>query len=175
MTLAARWEPMTAADLDAIVAVADVVHPAYPEDRAVMAERFTLHAEGCFVLRREGDGAIIGYTLGHPWRRDEAPPLNTLLGSLPDGGADDGALVYYIHDIALLPAARGLKAGEAAVRLHEARARELGLSQMALVAVNNSAGFWRAQGFAPVNSPAWTQRLASYGADAAYMTRALTR
>lgn len=166
----ARWERMTAADIDAVLAVADVVHPAFPEDRAVLAERFALHPEGCFVLR-SGDGpnesAVIGYTLTHPWAADTVPPLNTLLGRLPE------AQVYYIHDLALLPAARGLRAGSAAVRLYETRARALGLSHMALVAVNNSGGFWRAQGFEQAHSPEWAEKLASYGTDAAYMVKAI--
>ena len=168
--LPARWEQMAAADVDAIAAVADVVHPAFPEDRAVLAERFALCPEGCFVLRQGRDGAVIGYTLTHPWAADSVPPLNTLLGRLPPEGA---ARVYYIHDLALLPAARGMQAGAAAVRLLEARARAAGLATMALVAVNNSGGFWRARGFAPVDSPHWQQKLASYGADAAYMTKVL--
>lgn len=170
----ACWEAMRAADLDAVLAVADVVHPAYPEDRAVLAERLALHPEGCLVLRRAdeegspaGAGAILGYTLTHPWAADTVPPLNTLLGQLPT------AEVYYIHDLALLPAARGLKAGGAAVRRLEAHARALGLARLALVAVNNSGGFWRAQGFEQVNTPEWAEKLASYGADAAYMVKAV--
>ena len=161
-----RWERMAAADIDAVLAVADVVHPAFPEDRAVLAERFALHPKGCFVLRA-ADGAMLGYTLTHPWAADTVPPLNTLLGRLPD------AQVYYIHDLALMPAARGMKAGGAAVRLLEAHARTLGLGQMALVAVNNSGGFWRAQGFEQVQSPHWRQKLASYGDAAAYMVKAV--
>jgi len=157
---------MTAADIDAIVAVADVVHPAFPEDRAVMAERFALHPEGCFVLRAN-NGEVIGYTLTHPWAADTVPPLNTLLGRLPE------PQVYYIHDLALMPTARGMKAGEAAVRLHELCARALGLTRMALVAVNDSGGFWRGQGFERVDSPAWAEKLASYGTDAAYMVKAV--
>lgn len=163
----AQWQAMTAADIDAVVAVADVVHPGFPEDRDVLAERFALHPEGCFVLRREGEGDVIGYTLTHPWAGDTVPPLNVRLGSLPK------AEVYYIHDIALLPAARGLRAGNAAVRLLEAHARSLGLARMALVAVNNSGGFWCAQGFERVNTPEWAEKLASYGADAAYMVKAV--
>ena len=166
-----RWEQMTSADIDAICAVAEVVHPAFPEDRAVLAERFALHPEGCLVLRAAdgavGGGAVIGYTLTHPWAADTVPPLNTLLGRLP------AAELYYIHDLALMPAARGLRAGDASVRLLEAHARALGLSRMALVAVNNSGGFWQRQGFEQVQSPHWTQKLASYGDDAAYMVKAV--
>lgn len=162
----ARWAAMTAADIDAIFAVAEVVHPAYPEDRAVMAERLALYPAGCLVLRWEG--RVIGYALSHPWRAGDAPPLNTLLGALPER-----AEVYYLHDLALLPEARGLRAGEAAVRRLAEHARALGFSKMALVAVNNSGGFWCAQGFAAQNGPAWARKLASYGADAAYMVRML--
>ena len=162
----ARWAAMTAADIDAIFAIAEVVHPAYPEDRAVMAERLALYPAGCLVLRRGEE--VIGYALSHPWAQNDAPPLNTLLGALPER-----AEVYYIHDLALLPEARGLRAGEAAVRRLAEHARALGLAHMALVAVNDSGGFWRGQGFVVENSPALARKLVSYDADAAYMTRVL--
>ncbi len=44
---------------------------------------------------------------------------------------------------------------------------------MVLVAVNDAAPFWERRGFAVVDSPAMTAKLASYGADARYMVRTL--
>jgi len=163
----ADWHAMTTGDMDAVVAIADVVHPGFPEDRKVLAEKLALHRDGCFVLRDRADDAAIGYLLSHPWSADSAPPLNRLLGRLP------AAEVYYIHDIALLPAARGLRAGERALALVEAQARALGLDRIALVAVNDSGGFWQRHGFSPVKGGHWPAKLSSYGADAAYMTKAL--
>ena len=94
------WRPTTRGDLSAICAIADSVHPDFPEDAAIFAERLALHPAGCHVLH---DGAAIhGYVVGHPWRRAQLPKLNTLLHALP-ANCDS----FYLHDLALLPTARG--------------------------------------------------------------------
>jgi len=41
---------MTEADLPAALAIAEVVHPNYPEDPAVFTERLALYPRGCLVL-----------------------------------------------------------------------------------------------------------------------------
>lgn len=156
---------MTVNDIDAVVAIADAVHPGFPEDRQVLAERLALHPGGCLVLRDEMDGAILGYLLSHPWSSQSVPPLNKLIGRLPD------PQIYYIHDIALLLAGRGMQAGDRAVELVEAEAKALGLKRIALVAVNNSTGFWLRHGFLQEQGPKWSAKLASYGPDAAYMIK----
>jgi hypothetical protein len=48
-----------------------------------------------------------------------------------------------------------------------------GCSSLALVAVNDSSGFWRRQGFREVNDPALARKLASYDDAARYMRRDL--
>jgi ribosomal protein S18 acetylase RimI-like enzyme len=161
------WFSMTERDMDYVVAIADVVHPRFPEDRAVLAEKLALYPEGCFVLRGGEGGAAIGYLLSHPWGENSAPLLNTLLGNLPKPD------LYYIHDIALLPAARGLRAGEQAVAAVEDHARALDLDRIALVAVNGSTGFWQRHGFSIQADDDWQDKLASYGTDAVYMTKRL--
>ena len=80
----ARWRAMEAADLAAVERVAAHVHPDYPEDEAVFAERLSLCPEGCLVLARPlGDPC--GYVVAHPWRLGQPPALNSLLGALPVG------------------------------------------------------------------------------------------
>ncbi len=160
------WRAMTPGDLPAVLAIADAVHPDFPEDPAIFAERLALHPEGCRVLDR-GD-AILAYVLSHPWAAESCPPLNRLLGALPAVAAS-----YYIHDLALLPAARGSGAAPAIVAALAEHAARLGLPAMSLVAVNGSAGFWRRQGFAEARVPALADKLASYGADARFMVRDL--
>lgn len=49
-----QWRPMTATDLPAVKALADLIHVAYPEDEAVFADRLAHHPPGCFVLQGEG-------------------------------------------------------------------------------------------------------------------------
>ncbi len=48
------WRAMTPGDLPAVLAIADVVHPDYPEDAAIFAERLALYPAGCRVLERDG-------------------------------------------------------------------------------------------------------------------------
>jgi ribosomal protein S18 acetylase RimI-like enzyme len=96
------------------------------------------------------------------------PALDSLLGALP-GDAD----AYYIHDLALLPGARGGGAASACVDRLAAHARASGFVRMALVAVGNSAGFWRRQGFREAHDEALARKLASYDDAARYMVREL--
>jgi GNAT superfamily N-acetyltransferase len=166
------WRAMSAADLAAVSRIAAAVHPDFPEDDAVFAERRDLCPEGCHVLvRGEADlgGALAGYVLSHPWMSGSCPPLNVRLGALPD--APD---TFYIHDLALLPVARGSGAAGAIIDHLRATARDTGFSRLGLVAVNNSTGFWRRQGFESVDGPELDAKLASYGAGSRYMTCALT-
>ncbi len=160
------WRAMAAADLAAVSNIAAAVHPDFPEEDAVFAERLALCPDGCHVLVHEGD--IAGYVISHPWTAGSCPPLNALLGSLP-ADADS----FYIHDLALLPLARGSGAAVSIVDVLKDVARSAGYPRMCLVAVNNSAGFWRRQGFESADAAAMAAKLASYGADARYMTCSL--
>jgi GNAT superfamily N-acetyltransferase len=157
---------MTAVDLPAVNAVAARVHPAYPEDEAVFAERLRLYPPGCHVLDR--NGTIMAYAVSHPWV-DRAPPLlNAPLDGLPARPS-----TYYLHDIALLPEARGSGAAGAIVATLVARAGVERLPSLSLIAVKGSAGFWRRQGFEAVTDGALAAKLRSYGDDAQFMMRRL--
>jgi len=162
-----RWRAMTSTDMPAVRALADVIHPDFPEDAAVFADRLTLHPAGCFTLA--GDASATGYVLSHPWHFGQPPKLNAILGR-PGAVAS----TYYIHDLALLPAARKTGAAGAIVETLAAHARALRLPNMTLVAVNNSVHFWRRQGFDIVVDPDLERQLQSYDAQACYMSRDLT-
>ena len=157
---------MVAADLPAVMAAAAQVHPDYPEGKAVFTERLALHPAGCLVLA--GGEGIGGYVLSHPWRFGQVPALDSLLGALPED-----ADAYYIHDLALLPVARGGGAASACVHRLAAHARAAGFARMTLVAVGNSAGFWQRQGFREAHDEALARKLASYDSAARYMIRDL--
>lgn len=159
---------MAPTDLTAVMAIAAVVHPDYPEDEAVFAERLRLAPEGCHVLAGE-DGALCGYLVSHPWPAGALPALNSLLGDIPQGVAN-----WYLHDLALLPAGRGSGAAGAIVTEIARHAAETGHTSLALVAVNDSTGFWRRQGFREMHDPALDRKLASYDDAARYMRRELT-
>jgi GNAT superfamily N-acetyltransferase len=157
---------MREADLDRVHAVAEQVHPAFPEDAAVFAERLRLYPKGCLVF--EADSGIAGYAISHPWRANDAPALNTWLERLPNPPS-----TYYIHDLALLPGLRGTGAAALAVALLAARARADNLATMSLVAVNGSSGFWARHGFHPKRVLMLAEKLRSYDASAMFMVRSV--
>lgn len=160
------WRPMRPDDLPAVAAIADRVHEAYPEDPEIFAERLRLWPEGCLVYER--DGSLLAYVLSHPAHAFAPPPLNSLLGALPDQPT-----TYYIHDLALLPETRGQGAGSEIVRILLAGAHKAGCPDVSLIAVNDSSGFWRRHGFEPVVDPALDAKLRSYDEDARFMVRPL--
>jgi GNAT superfamily N-acetyltransferase len=160
------WREMTQTDLAAVEYISDLVHPAYPEDVSVMAERRRLYPAGCLVLP-SGKG-ILGYTVSHPWLFGQPPKLNTRLERLPVP-----AETYYIHDVALLPEARGTGAGGAVVRRLALQAQSSGLANLSLVAVNGSVAFWQRHGFGVAEDAAITSKLQSYGVGSRFMVRPL--
>lgn len=162
-----QWRLMTPADYDTVESIACDVHPEFPEDRSVVIERNTLYPNGTLFL--EVNGIPAGYCVTHPWQYMQPPSLDTLLGTLPPT-----ADTYYIHDIALLPSARGCGAAVAAVEHIVDHARANGYPTCSLVAVNGSVPFWRRMGFNEVNDCSLQARLASYGEDARYMVRVLS-
>lgn len=160
------WRAMTGYDLEAVFDIANKVHPGFFESADVLAEKQMLYRNGCLLLEIAEQPR--GYVLSHPWRLFDLPPLNTLLGSLPEN-----ADTYYIHDLALLPLARGIGASDRVISALTKHAGAMGFASMALVAVNGSAGFWARHGFVVEDRPELAEKLRAYEADARYMTRRL--
>lgn len=169
--MAGGWRPMRVEDLDAVAAISDSVHGAYTEAPPVYAERLRLYPAGCHVHLGTGAGdadRVTGYLVTHPWVRSHPPALGAMLGALPEA-----ADTYYLHDIALLPAARGTGAGAAAVALVLDLARGAGFDDITLTAINGADRFWAAQGFAYVPPAETPAALAGYGDAARWMRRTL--
>lgn len=154
------WRAMAASDLDAVMAIAGRLHPDYPERRDVLAEKLTLFPAGCRILAAGGPAA--GYAFAHPARAGMAPALDTMLQALPAG-----ANALHVHDVALLPEARGGGRVGTLLDYLAGVARAAGLPQMTLVAVHGTVDYWRRLGFAPAAA-----NVATY-ADATYMVRVL--
>ncbi|RYI95421.1 MAG: GNAT family N-acetyltransferase [Acetobacteraceae bacterium] len=157
------WRPMTAADLPDVLALADRLHPGYPESPAVFADRLALAPGFCRMLPG------LGYAIAHPWAGQAPPPLDTVLGILP--AAPDR---LHLHDIALHPEARGTGQAAAVVAALLADATALGLGHAGLLALPGKADYWARLGFRPAAWPPGPA-LASYGPDALPMERALSR
>ncbi|WP_448203116.1 GNAT family N-acetyltransferase [Azospirillum sp. sgz302134] len=166
----AEWRGMKPADLDAVMRIADIVHPDYPEERAVFAERLVLFPDGCRMAlagRELAGGEPVGYAVMHPGVLGAPPPLDSPLGGLPEA-----ADCLYLHDVALLPAARGFGLAALAVEHMDMLAVARGYGWLALTSTPKARGFWDRQGFLPHDGgPALAAKLASYGDGMAYMTR----
>ncbi len=160
------WRAMSGYDLDAVFAIANKVHPGFFEAEDVLAEKHTLYRHGCYILDVADKPA--GYVLSHPYRRGELPALNTLLGTLPED-ADS----FYVHDLALLPLARGIGAAGQIVAALTKHAEAIGFTSIGLVAVNGSVPFWEKQGFSVEERPELAEKLAAYEDAARYMTKML--
>lgn len=163
-----KWRAMTTADLDAVVDLAAVGFPDHFEGRNCFENRLALNPGGCFVLVDGEEGPPRGYLVAYPWTAGAAPALNTLIEAIPED-----ASVIYLHDLALDPTARGGGSAGFIIEQLAQDARLAGWPALALVAVNNAAGFWERHGFSIVNPKGMADKLAGYGADARYMVRRL--
>lgn len=188
-----HWRAMQVADLPQVYSIAAQVHPAYPEQPQVFAERLRLYPEGCWVWQQAGQ--LAGYLISHPWHKMQPPALDSLLHALPRmdtvtsqkavtsiKAGTENASTYYLHDIALLPQARGQQATPRILPTLAQLAHAHGLDNISLVAVNQSLSFWQAQGFKPVpmcdpenKSQELAAKLQSYGPETHYLQCALSQ
>lgn len=160
------WRQMQINDMDGVIAVSHIAFPDYPEARHFFEERHALSPETCFVYVRESD--VKAYLVSYPWKLRDIPSLNTRLGELP---SDPDCI--YIHDLALHPDIRGTGASSEAIeRLLEA-VPSVGVTKLALMAVNGSVSFWERHGFTVVHDETLKSQIEKYGANAFYMVREL--
>ena len=164
LSAAGHWRPATRADLAGIVAIAAEVHPDLPERSTVLDEKRLLFSQGCFCF--DNDGAVLGYALAHPWTLYGIPPLDRFLGAIPPD-----ADCLYLHDVALLDAARGKGAARALIHRLDGVAGQARLPALALTSVKGTRPLWEALGFAPVSDK--RLNVDSYGGSAVYMIKRL--
>ncbi|MBB5698165.1 putative N-acetyltransferase YhbS [Sphingomonas yantingensis] len=82
--------------------------------------------------------------------------------------------MLFLHDLALAPAARGLRVGERLVAAALEAARRDGLTEAELIAVEGAAGYWQLLGFVEATTtPALSAKVAGYGKAARWMRRPL--
>lgn len=166
--------PMQPDDLPQVLAVqAQAYGDVMLESEATLASRLRLSPETCWVAvdaGTAGEPRVAGYLLTHPWQIAAPPPLDTVLDALPD--APD---CWYVHDMALAPRTRDAGVAGRLYAAALASAQGLGLQASALVAVQQSQGFWTRFGYAAATdvSPVIAAKLAGYGEGAVFMTRHL--
>ena len=162
----AIWRLATAADLDAVERIGNAVHVSLQERPEVFANKLALFPLGCFVLAR--NGTLAGYGIAHPWALGSVPALDTLMAALPLAPS-----CLYIHDVVVLPAARGQGAAGLLVDVFEAVARRHALASLALVSVYGTYVYWERFGFQATGDPGLADKLKSYGETARYMRKNL--
>ncbi|MCK6407865.1 GNAT family N-acetyltransferase [Thauera sp.] len=155
--------PLRTADLAAVLAIQRAAYgDDYQETAVVLARKLALAPRACWLAQAEG--AAVGYVFAHPWGDVGAPPLHAPLAALP-AQAGQG----FLHDLAVLPAARGR--GVAAALFGRVRDWSAGAGHrgLRLVALADAVPFWARQGFSAL--PAMLP--AGYGEGARLMARAL--
>lgn len=157
-----EWQPLRVGDLPDVIRIAAQLHPGLPERAEVLAEKIRLAPGTCCKLIRAGRCA--GYGIAHPWQLEAIPPLDAFFEKIPEP-----AECLYVHDIAILPAARGSGAAAAYLARLKQIARASALRALALTSVYGTSTLWSRFGFVAQSSPALTEKLHSYGSSAVYM------
>lgn len=127
-------------------------------------------APGLCAVAESGEG-VIGYLLSHPWFFEDLPVLNR-----PLEGCPEDADTLFLHDMAVLPSARG--GGLASVMVNRAlgAAQERNMAHASLLSVQGTVDFWTRFGF--VTRPELTVRFREcvfgfYEIDFNFMTASL--
>ena len=162
-TQAASWLPMTMNDIEPVDRIANLIHPGFPERPEVFAEKLSLFSKG-FSKLVNSNGTVVGYGISHPWKLLSIPPLDAFLGALP--AAPD---CMYMHDVAILPEARGSGASAAYIKGLKTVTRNLSLSKLACVAIYGAEILWARYGFQIRASEELQAKIKTYGEAAKYM------
>ncbi len=161
-----HWEALEIKDADAVNIIADRVHVELPERQEVFLEKIRLYPEGCRKL--VGAAVTVGYGISHPWLLNEIPPLDAFLGGLPTQPE-----CIYIHDVAVLPEARGHGAAAHYVEYIKELATTRKIPALALVSVYGTDPLWSHFGFKVIHDQRLAEKLITYGASAKYMVCSL--
>jgi N-acetylglutamate synthase-like GNAT family acetyltransferase len=107
---------------------------------------------------------VVGYGISHPWKLFSIPPLDEFLGAIPED-----ADCIYIHDVAVLPDARGHQAAAHYLKLIRNIAAGLSIAKLACVSVYGTDVLWSRYGFKAAICESMTSKLRTYGDSAKYM------
>lgn len=136
-------------------------HAITPEREAVLRSKQRLGPRTCWVAIHQRQ--VVGYCLAHPWHAGPPPCLDREYAPVADPS------LLYLHDVVVAPQARGLGVASAFLQCASTQAQAYRLPRLALVAVQDAAGFWQRHHFEPgeqVPDPV------IYGPTARYLKRA---
>ena len=126
-------------------------------------EKFNLFPEGCLVMEhmREGGGLLALASV--------APQAHPGPQSTPAPAFPPAPDCLFIHDLAVLPRARGYGATYGLIEIIEKLARKRAIPYLALVSVYGTYPLWGRFGFEVVTDDALAEKLKTYGDQARYM------
>jgi ribosomal protein S18 acetylase RimI-like enzyme len=163
MTNQPNWQPLLLSEMETVNHIADSIHTSLPERPEVFSEKVSLFPSGCRKLVK--GNKMVGYGISHPWMLDSIPPLDDFLVKLPHNPE-----CLYIHDVVVMPEARGHGAAAGYVDHIKGVAAQMGIGSLALVSVYGTDVLWGRFGFKAVQNAELSRKLESYGATAKYMT-----
>lgn len=169
MTVPPTIRPLHDDDMPAVAALQTTVfHPRFHETQEELTSRLAVAAPFCWAAL-DASGRLLAYILSHPWPAGSPPAIGT---HLPRSPPTDN---WFVHDLAISEAARGLGLGRDLVRVASRAAMAAGLVRGDLVAVQGAWSFWNKLGYAPQSDlpPELAAKVAGYGDDARYMTARL--
>lgn len=157
---------MSHADLSHVLKIQAVCYTKLvPESIDSFRAKLNVSPSTCFVASIQG--GIVGYLIALPWDYSAPPELNALICCLPSSPT-----CLYLHDLAVLPAARKAGAGALLVNAFFDTVDRLGLQRAHLIAVQDSERYWERFGFKVVMvSGAVQSKIATYGSQVKYMER----
>lgn len=160
---------MTRADLAAVIAIQHQCYTgAFHEPISAFEAKLSASPDSCWVGVNQG--RIDAYLVCLPVAHDQVPALHAPHFERP--AAPDW---LYVHDLAVGPQGRGTGLAGALLAQALAWASSVGLQSAGLIAVQDAAAFWSRHGFqlAETDPRVPPAKLASFGADARFMTRSL--
>ena len=155
---------MAERDLDAVLAIQSSCYTEVaPETLHSIRAKLVASSTTCFVAVASGE--VVGYLIALPWEFANPPVLNLERCELPQRPD-----CLYLHDLAVVPKARGLGVGVKLVETFFKVLERLRLPRAALIAVQGSSAYWERFGFQIASTDADLRaKLLSYGTHVVYM------
>ncbi|WP_395008102.1 GNAT family N-acetyltransferase [Undibacterium sp.] len=155
---------MLIADMDKIMLIqATCYGGGIPESRASLCAKLVASPASCFVAVVGED--VVAYLIALPWLSQAPPALHAPACEVP--AYPD---CIYLHDLSVLPAARGTGIAGLLIAHFFVYCRQSGMTKATLVAVQSSAIFWRGFGFNKLELDlGLTKKLATYGHGAEFL------
>jgi predicted N-acetyltransferase YhbS len=158
--------PMQPEDMDEILLVQAACYIGdIPESAISLHAKLNASPLSCFVATMNDE--LIAYLISLPWTSSAPPALNAQVCEIPSQPD-----CLYLHDLSVHPYARGTGVARALIDCFFARCAQWQMRRTCLVAVQNSAPYWRRFGFQTVPlTPILQSKLASYPDEAEFLVR----